>query len=336
MSSDQIRGVLMGQLVGDALGARYEFEKAAEVEKMIKNDMKHANGDILPMLGIAHDGEMTLCLASGLLKYSGYNRGHMASAYVRWQQTDCLFIGRTTYYALKIVEALPKEWMGIWTDEDKERILEKVLQNVDLDKGRSQSNGFLMRIAPLPAFYHNQPFESWSYLVAEEVGLTHSHPATTDAALVYTKAIHQLINKTTPEEVYRNALSTATNPIVKKHLELAANQRAPFPYGDELSQTTRGDDIVMGYFGIALQLAFHELLHAKTFVEGLVNVVLIGGDADTNGCITAALLGARFGETAIPFEWRERVENADLRIKNENGITSIKEIVDKFGEIGKN
>lgn len=35
-----------------------------------------------------------------------------------------------------------------------------------------------------------------------------------------------------------------------------------------------------------------------------------GGDSDTNGAITGALLGARFGLKGVPPEWVERVEKA--------------------------
>jgi ADP-ribosylglycohydrolase len=41
----------------------------------------------------------------------------------------------------------------------------------------------------------------------------------------------------------------------------------------------------------ALQGAFYELLHANTFVEALERTIIRGGDTDTNGSITGALLG---------------------------------------------
>jgi ADP-ribosylglycohydrolase len=44
----------------------------------------------------------------------------------------------------------------------------------------------------------------------------------------------------------------------------------------------------------------------------LVRIVGIGGDTDTNGCIGAVLLGARFDEEAIPKDWIETVLNAPV------------------------
>ena len=55
----------------------------------------------------------------------------------------------------------------------------------------------------------------------------------------------------------------------------------------------------MGYVGLALHIAFHQLLHATSFESGMMTAIMIGGDTDTNGAITGAILGARFGYEAI-------------------------------------
>ena len=65
---------------------------------------------------------------------------------------------------------------------------------------------------------------------------------------------------------------------------------------------------------VSIQGAFYELLHAKSFANGLENVVSRGGDTNTNGCIAGALLGARFGFQSIPSEWINTVKNAKPRI----------------------
>jgi ADP-ribosylglycohydrolase len=51
-------------------------------------------------------------------------------------------------------------------------------------------------------------------------------------------------------------------------------------------------------------------LHAPSFEAALIDVVNRGGDADTNGAITGALLGARHGAAAIPDRWRAAVMSA--------------------------
>ena len=47
------------------------------------------------------------------------------------------------------------------------------------------------------------------------------------------------------------------------------------------------------------------LLHAETLEAGLIVVTNQGGDADTTGAVAGALLGAKFGASAIPERWLE-------------------------------
>jgi hypothetical protein len=78
---------------------------------------------------------------------------------------------------------------------------------------------------------------------------------------------------------------------------LQASRLAP-PVCDEESQ---------GWVKVALQNAFHELLHAPSLEEGVVATVRRGGDTDTNAAITGALLGAVHGRKSIPAQWRSMI-----------------------------
>ena len=52
-----------------------------------------------------------------------------------------------------------------------------------------------------------------------------------------------------------------------------------------------------------LEIAFSAVTFAGTFEDGLAEVVSRGGDADVNGAVAGALLGARFGRNALPERW---------------------------------
>ncbi len=60
----------------------------------------------------------------------------------------------------------------------------------------------------------------------------------------------------------------------------------------------------------SVRIAFWELLHAPSIEAALIDVANRGGDADTNGAIAGALLGAVHGERAIPARWRRLVLHA--------------------------
>ena len=63
----------------------------------------------------------------------------------------------------------------------------------------------------------------------------------------------------------------------------------------------------MGYTLKAMQVALWCAYEATDFEEALIAVVSAGGDTDTNGAVAGAVLGARFGNDAIPPRWRDRV-----------------------------
>ena len=49
--------------------------------------------------------------------------------------------------------------------------------------------------------------------------------------------------------------------------------------------------------------------HASSFEEGLLAIVNEGGDADTNGAIACAILGAKFGYSSIPKYYIQNLNN---------------------------
>jgi hypothetical protein len=78
----------------------------------------------------------------------------------------------------------------------------------------------------------------------------------------------------------------------------------------------RCDQGSIGWVALALQNAFHELLHARSLEEGVVNTVRRGGDTDTNAAIAGALLGAVYGREAIPAQWRLMVLSCHPHIQS--------------------
>ncbi len=62
-----------------------------------------------------------------------------------------------------------------------------------------------------------------------------------------------------------------------------------------------------GWVLVALQNALHHLTSGHPFEAALLETVGQGEDADTNGAILGALLGAVYGRTAIPSRWERTV-----------------------------
>ena len=61
----------------------------------------------------------------------------------------------------------------------------------------------------------------------------------------------------------------------------------------------------MGYTLLTLSVGLWTYWHAKSFEDGLLNVVNAGGDADTNAAVACSVLGAKFGFSSIPHEYTD-------------------------------
>jgi ADP-ribosylglycohydrolase len=157
-----------------------------------------------------------------------------------------------------------------------------------------------MRISPLAICGHRLPALELAALAARDSTLSHPHPNCQAAVAVFAVTIARALTSALdgPElfEVARTfaAANALTRPVVAW---LNDASTLPPAYDDEKQ----------GWVRIAFTHAFFQLKHATSFEAALVQVVRSGGDTDTNGAITGALLGACFGLEAIPERWRARV-----------------------------
>ena len=72
------------------------------------------------------------------------------------------------------------------------------------------------------------------------------------------------------------------------------------------------DEKSMGYTLRTLGAALWAYWHATSYKEGILKIVLSGGDADTNAAVAGAILGAKFGINQIPEEWKDGLLYASM------------------------
>ena len=76
-------------------------------------------------------------------------------------------------------------------------------------------------------------------------------------------------------------------------------------YHEGLDSLCLDDEKSMGYTLRTLGAALWAYWHATSYKEGILKIVLSGGDADTNAAVAGAILGAKFGINQIPEEWKD-------------------------------
>jgi ADP-ribosylglycohydrolase len=186
-------------------------------------------------------------------------------------------------------------------------------------------NGSLMRTAPIAVRF---ALDSRARTAASlrDSAITHFDPRCQFACVALNAAIASALTErpTEPLHLFEQAIRELirAGPVLARSLTVSAHDRrtATEAILEDLNLALepdphlRGEEIdllrTQGFVRVALRLAFWELYQGATFEEALIDVVNRGGDADTNGAVAGALLGAFWGEKAIPRRWRDAVLGA--------------------------
>lgn len=309
------RGTLLGLAVGDAFGTTLEFKPCVapafpELAKGPHTDVTGGGPFGVAPGQITDDTQMASCLALSLKAHGRFHATDVAARYVEWMQ-HAFDIGNLTHASLSMLArgvSLGEASRRAWLHSER----------------KSAGNGSLMRIAPIGVAFAASP-ESRRLAALADSAITHYDPRCRISCAALCAAIAAAgagqTSATDMFEAARAEVEAAASTLIdlvptdgrdveaalaelRKDLELAVRDD-PELYGPELHMHQRE-----GFVRVAFRLALWELLHAPSYEAALLDAVNRGGDADTNGAITGALLGARFGEDAIPAAWRERVLGA--------------------------
>ncbi|EZG78143.1 ADP-ribosylglycohydrolase [Gregarina niphandrodes] len=301
-------GCLLGQFVGDALGTRYEFSPGPRAAAKVAGDMRDG---LLPILGggpfalergqVTDDTELAMALAA-TLRDGRYDRAAAAAAYKGWLDSGPFDVGNATRNAFAVNPGSDPSSDPSSGPSSGERLETAMLEQARLLNGESLSNGCLMRASPLALVG-----AGWSEVVLLDAAradceLSNPHVDAQAAVAAYVAGLRALVGTGDVSCAMERAKAAASSSKLVQGFLSAAER------GEQVVQLPDGSPAVvdgqhMGYLGVALQWGFDQLLHARSFHEGLVEIVRRGGDTDTNGCIAAALLGARFGSQAVPRPW---------------------------------
>lgn len=290
---DKVKGMMAGVFLGDALGAPHEsFRHAARLPYSGRlqhrlRTFQRGNGWLELDVGqVTDDSEMTLALARRLVADGAYRPTAVVEAYFAWANSGCWNRG---YNVRKIFSPAPKTLAGKLARITKQRALPLA--------EKSQSNGALMRCAPL-ALLAGMEF------VREDCGVTNSHPNCVEAEVVY---IHAL----------RRAGGADIATVLAECRGLAAAQPEVAAAVDSATLTDEARNVSgpdKGWALHALWVALRALRKfggepQRPFSKAMEWVITQphGSDTDTNAAIAGALLGAHLGYARLQAEQEENL-----------------------------
>lgn len=173
--------------------------------------------------------------------------------------------------------------------------------------GRGAGNGSLMRTAPVALAYLGRPAEELTRAAAEASALTHADPDAVDACVLWCLAIrHAVLTGELDVRVGLPLLGDGRAAVWEERIAVAeASRPADF---------TRNGWVVEAFQGAWSAIASTASVVERSRNRGpahlrlaLEDAVRGGRDTDTVAAIAGGLLGAAYGITAVPFEWRRRL-----------------------------
>jgi ADP-ribosylglycohydrolase/fructose-1,6-bisphosphatase/inositol monophosphatase family enzyme len=260
---ERAQGAMLGQVIGDSLGARVEAKPANEIARLYPKGLRElADGGIYHLMAgqPTDDSEMALALARTIVRDGKFNAARVLDAYRQWITSRPVDVGMTTEKGL-----------------------------IGASDPRSESNGSLMRCSPIGVWAAGDPALA-ARTARDESALTHPNDICVEACAAYCAAIAAGVGGASREEMLEAAVQHSKGSARDAVKRGAAGARP----ADFFTHP--------GWVVLALQNAFFCLMKMD-LEEALVSTVGQGGDTDTNAAIAGALLGAAHGREAIPPRW---------------------------------
>lgn len=301
----RVAGALLGHAAGDALGATTEFLALDDVRRRWPDGHRDITGGGTfgwrPGQG-TDDTDLTWAVIDAYLH--GYTLAGAADRMLAWYQAGPRDVGGTTAAALSAYRATRNPTTS---------------GAAVADRAMAAGNGSLMRalatgiVRPDPS----QRADEARQLSA----VTHADPRCVDACVAYCDLVAHLLDGVEP-------LDAVTEIIEHGHVGVDVRQTL----ADAADATLPAERLdTSGYVLATLKVAVWAVCQPGTLEDILIQIVNLGGDADTTGAVAGGLLGARHGSEAIPTRWvdrleyRERIFTAmtplvDLRARHDNRV----------------
>jgi ADP-ribosyl-[dinitrogen reductase] hydrolase len=287
LGRDRYRGALLGLAVGNALGVPLEGQSAERIRADLPEGIKEIpaseseaawDDDVAQAIELAH------CLLEGPLDIDAYLR-----RLVRWAEKSGRGMGRQTYEVLVRAKRGARGTaaaLAVWEES-----------------GRwAAGNGAVMRCAPVALRWRRDPVR-----LLEDAGhsarVTHYDPRCVwTTAAICTVIAHALAGSHWTLHELADGLAGVGAP---EEVAEAVRRSAT----SELGELELDEPYSMGYTVRTMTAGLWAHLNATDFETTLLEVIHAGGDTDTNGAVAGAVLGARFGASAIPERWVERLSD---------------------------
>lgn len=275
---ERFRGCLLGLACGDALGAPIEFLLPDHFHPV--TDFRPGGAFNVQAGQWTDDTSMALCLADSLIHCRGFDPLDQMKRYMRWYQEgylssagQCIDIGSTTRLSLELFAKTGEPFAGPST-------------------AGTAGNGCLMRLAPVPMFYFNDPQSAIEH-GAMSARTTHGAQVCLDACRFFSSLLVRALAGESKDKLVSPALWSGA-ALCPEIAEVAAGS-----YLTKDPPQIRGS----GYVVESLEAALWAFDRGTDFADSVRKAANLGYDTDTTAAICGQIAGAHYGVSEIPNRW---------------------------------
>lgn len=292
----KILPMILGAAVGDALGVPVEFKTRGSYEV---SDMIGYGTHYQPKGTWSDDTSLTMCLIEAIIK----------------NETEDDILKKFGDY-LKNGYWTPKGEafdIGIATQQAIERHQKGIPAKACGGKNENDNgNGALMRISPLvPMLSQTFDFDKKINKIKKICEITHAHPRSTLACIIYIQFMIMLYNNNEKVIAYEETVDLI-NKYVKKD-----EYFVEFPYFDRIltnriynydKEAIQSD----GYVVHTLEASMWCFFKHDNYKDIILEAVNLGGDTDTVAFMAGTMAGLYYKIEAIPQEWIKNLVEVEM------------------------
>jgi ADP-ribosyl-[dinitrogen reductase] hydrolase len=263
--SDRLKGCLVGGAIGDGLGSAFEGQ------------VPGSSIDLDVPWAITDDTQLTMATCEALIESKRPAPEKMAAIFLEWYNGRRLTgLGSSTLKALRDLQIGAHWWLA----------------------GRSgeygAGNGAAMRIAPLAFFL--SPDEDRA-LIRDICSITHKNDEAYVGCLCLLYALTYIIQGKWDE-------TSSLIELITPHIPDTATRDNLLRLQDKPELTIKEAADLVGCSGHVVQsipfvISAAQKIRSKSFTSILIEIILCGGDTDTNASMAGQIIGAYHGYSGL-------------------------------------
>lgn len=293
--NDRVEGVLLAAAVGDALGAPYEFGPSRGSDL----DVAMVGGGVWERGEWTDDTAMVIAIAE--VAATG------ADLRDAWAQDAIVARWRDWSYTAKDVGIQTGSVLQAATRDGNITAERARVESAKLHarSGRTAGNGSLMRTAPVALAYLDD--EAAMVSAARAISeLTHYDPDAGDACVLWCCAISHAVRsgQLDVRRGLRHIDSSRRDLWLTRLDEAESSHPVAFPNNGWVVAALQAAWSAIAITAVPVDDPNTGVFRADHLRLALDAAVRCGNDTDTVAAIAGALLGAAYGASAVPLEWR--------------------------------